>query len=142
MKVVFNETKFIVNEEKNVVTCIITASLSPTSRQNKVGYFLSYPFVDSTGLCSRYVVTGVAKCHAEDKFDLKRGKMLAESRAKAKVYEEGLNRYKSLLRYVDIFGEDVQDQIEKLKKYHKKEKEHLVELKSEVDEIATECPGE
>lgn len=129
MKVLFRETKFNVNEEKKTVTCVIVASVELSNRQEKVSYDKYYgPEI------APFQTVGVAKCHEDDVFDLEKGRRLAESRAKAKVYEEGTSRLKKILMYVDIFGEDIQNQLEKLKGYHKKEKEHLIELKSEIKE--------
>lgn len=130
MKVRFIRTEFVVNEEKRTVACIITARVTLSNRQEKIFYNDLY----ENSLTKLFKVAGVSKCHENDEFDLVRGKRIAESRAKAKVYEEGKVRLAKVLNYLDIFGEDIQDQIEKLKKYQKKEKEHLIELKEEIAE--------
>lgn len=125
MKVQFNETKFVVNEEKKTVTCVINAQVTTTSGQDEVVYCE----FSGNSLTKPYLSIGVAKCSDDDKFNEELGKRIAESRAKAKVYEEGMSRIKQILKYIDIFGTDAQDQIEKLKGYWAKEKDHLDELK-------------
>lgn len=127
MKVLFDETKFVVSKESGTVACIITAHIRPSSRQNSVTYF---NFGDKS-LINKFQVVGLAKCSKDDKFDEKVGKRIAESRAKSKTYEEGINRMKKMLFLVDVFGSDIEEQVNKLKKYRTKEKEHLDVLKAE-----------
>lgn len=129
MKVVFRKTKYRIDEKSKKVICTMSATIKLTNRQNNVQ---CWPV--NTNLKS----VGIAKCHEEDMFDPEKGKRLAESRAKRKIYEKGKNELANILKYVDIFGEDVQNQLEKLKRYHKKEKEHQVELMSENSDIAEE----
>lgn len=127
MKVLFDETKFVVSKESRTVACIITAHVRPSSRQDSVTYF----DLGDKSLTNKFQVVGLAKCSKDDKFDEKIGKRIAESRAKSKTYEEGINRMKKMLFLVDVFGSDIEEQINKLKKYKTKEKEHLDVLKAE-----------
>lgn len=128
MKVLFDETKFVVSKESGTVACIITAHIHPSSRQNSVIYL---NFRDNKSLTNKFQVVGLAKCSKDDKFDEKVGRRIAESRAKSKTYEEGINRMKKMLFLVDVFGSDIKEQVNKLKKYRTKEKEHLDVLKAE-----------
>lgn len=122
MKVCFKDTKFIVNNEKKTVTCVIKAELSIKSGQENVFgiYDLERPFV----------AVGISKCHPEDQFSVETGKRIAESRAKKAVYIGGRERFEKLLKYIDIFGSEVSKAINDLGRFKNKESEHIDFLKS------------
>lgn len=122
MKVCLNDTKFIVNNEKKTVTCIIDAELSTKSGQDNV--FGIYDFEKS------FIAIGISKCHPEDQFSVETGKRIAESRAKKAAYIEGRERFKKLLKYIDIFGSEVSKAINDLGRFKDKESEHIDFLKS------------
>ena len=129
MKVIFYSTTYNVNKEKGVVTCIITAGLDPTSRQEMI--------------CARadlyrrlrFQAIGISKLHQDDKWDEVIGKRVAESKAKIQVYKIGRRKCLEFLKYVDIFGQDASDQMEKLKDFEKVELIHLDVLKKSEPEL-------
>lgn len=125
MKIVFVETKFNVNEEKNVVTCVIKAYLNPVSRQDIL-------FFDEKAY-EVFVVHGCAKCHPDDKFSLEIGKRIAESRAKKAVYQEGKIRANNLQKYIDIMAEDLETMKNNLDQFISKENEHIKIVEQEVN---------
>lgn len=71
-------TQFFVNEKKGTVSCIITAYLVTPS---------SYDWDSPVSISSKvFKYTGVAKCHADDTFDVERGKRIAMAKAENKIY--------------------------------------------------------
>lgn len=123
MKIVFDETKFIVNEEKKTVTCIISAKFTPYSQQTEVG--LRYHLSELT---KKFRVAGVSKCHPDDQFSVETGKRIAESRAKKKVYSMGKELGKKFLRYTEILSSDITKMISNMETYHDKEVWHIESL--------------
>ena len=129
MKVVFDETKFIINEEKNIVTCVITAHMVSRSQQNKV----NLNFWDEQ-ILNKFTVSGVSKCHPGDKFSEETGKRIAESRAKRKVFSEGRERAKKLFHYTNIFLGDIKKMIDEMEDFRSKETEHIEKVMTIVEE--------
>ena len=129
MKIVFDETKFIINEEKNIVTCVITAHMVPKSQQNKV----NLEYWDNQ-ILGKFTVSGVSKCHPGDKFSEETGKRIAESRAKRKVFSEGRERAKRLFHYTDIFLSDIKKMIDEMENFRTKETEHIEKVMATVEE--------
>ena len=73
--------KFYVNEKKRIVTCIVTAIVeTPHSWDSCV----TIPSIEVNGV-------GVAKCHADDVFDVERGKRIAMAKAENKAYNAASN---------------------------------------------------
>lgn len=71
-----NRTQFFVNEKKGTVSCIISAYLV-------CPYSWNSPVVIG---CLEINCTGIAKCHADDTFDVERGKRIAMAKAENKAY--------------------------------------------------------
>lgn len=71
-----NRTQFFVNEKKGTVSCVVTAYLV-------CPYSWNSPVVIN-GVAIKG--TGVAKCHADDTFDVERGKRIAMAKAENKAY--------------------------------------------------------
>ena len=72
-------TEYIVNEEKRVVVCQITAVDDFNTRLVKYGF---EPRRDKKGSVKCY--RGVARCHPDDEWNVTYGKRLAEYRASKK----------------------------------------------------------
>ena len=71
-----NRTQFFVNEKKGTVSCVVSARLiCPCSWDSPV-------MINGVEISC----TGVAKCHADDTFDVERGKRIAMAKAENKVY--------------------------------------------------------
>lgn len=68
-----------------------------------------------------YKVRGIAKCHPDDKFDVNKGKHIAESRAKSKLYQ----KYASDLIKL---RQNISEQITKYIHYKLFELEHINDL--------------
>lgn len=71
---------------------------------------------------------GKAKCHPDDKFDLKLGERIAESRASSKLY---LKIYKEIIKQAYLVRNDYQSLMKESKRVFdiaKKEEEHYCEL--------------
>lgn len=60
-------TKYVVNSEKGVVVCIINGYVKINNKS--------------------FEVRGISRCHKDDKFDEVKGRRLAESRAKQKMFK-------------------------------------------------------
>ena len=81
--------KYIVNEEKGVVTYIIRATAKNTESQCFT--FYSYPALKKLGYLNDnfigrdFTVVGTAKLSPEDKFDLTKGIQIARNRAEIKL---------------------------------------------------------
>lgn len=118
MKIVFEDIKFVVNEEKRIVTCIITSHLNFNSQQDSVQCFIPIK------QC-RFTVHGIAKCHIDDEFSAETGKRIAESRAKKMMYKKGKEKVLKILNHAEIFKNDVEKMIKNLDKYSLKEVEHI-----------------
>lgn len=68
----FGKVSYVVNKEKRAVACIMQVMI-----------------------CNRaFKFIGVSKCSPDDVFDETKGKRIAESRAKVKVYKKAANLYK------------------------------------------------
>ena len=87
------KTKFIVNEKKRTVVCILEGFLkTPTP------YFEGGVWIDS----NYFKVVGVAKCSPEDTFDVERGKRIAMAKAENLVYLEAL-------KYLEPYMKNMED---------------------------------
>lgn len=99
------DTKFCVDNKKGVVTCVLKCDMQ-MSKQEKVwqGIFAEiwekrFPHVCGYGT---FNVKAKAKCNPSDTFDEVKGKKIAESRAKAKMYSIA---YRVWERCEDYFNE-------------------------------------
>lgn len=81
-KLHFLNKKYIVNKEAGVVVCVITAEFNITNRELWWNSLIE-DFLNKRG---PYEFIGVAKCHKDDVFDEQKGKYIAESKAKCKLY--------------------------------------------------------
>lgn len=123
MKVVFCETKFVTNEKKRTVTCVMTVRVSPENEQN-----VFQPNYYNSKTLEPFTVIGISKCHESDEFNQKTGEKIAESRAKLKAYEEGTSRIKEIKKAAETIIRNIQYQSDKLKEFSNIEKDHLKSL--------------
>ena len=82
-KLHFVDKKYIVNKEAGTVVCIIKVRLRKMDRNRWYDACL-HEFFNSE--YDELVFAGVAKCHKDDTFDEQKGKYIAESKAKCKMY--------------------------------------------------------
>lgn len=80
-KIEFLEKEYIIKEEEKIVICKLKWRLR--------GYHFSLD-LDPTRILGTYIKTeiGVARCHPDDTFDIKKGRYIAESKAKKSVYKK------------------------------------------------------
>lgn len=91
----YQTTEFGVYNDK-VVKCTIDCKLVYADGQAEV-YFM---------------VTGIAKCHEDDKFDEKLGKKIAEAKASKKAYETAIRHLegfkKAIMSTLEVTNEDIE----------------------------------
>ena len=92
------KTSFFVNEEKKIVTCIITADFNINKLEHPpLTYLTPKVFVENgIGNSSAIVEVGIAKCNPLDVFDIDKGKRIAESRAKQQIFKKANRFYTSV----------------------------------------------
>lgn len=99
----FHPTKidYLVNEEKKVVTCIVTCLFE------REGYDVISEFqaaCDNHGrMYKRYKFGGIARCSETDTFNVERGKKLALARAKQKAFKQ----YRDIIKEIYKKGDEV-----------------------------------
>lgn len=127
MKIVFDETKFNVNEEKNVVTCVIKAHFKSEGTQREISVSWGSDIFDM------FTVHGCAKCHPEDKFSIEIGKRIAESRAKKRIYQKGFEISQKISHYIDVMKSDISKLACDMKSFKDKEDEHIDIVMKDVE---------
>ena len=128
-----SQPKYIIKPEDGVVICSITAN------GNNDCYNLLYDvLIDNYKLKKKYgidytnstkVFTAVTKLHKEDTWDEIKGKRIAESKCKRKVYEFYLRLYTDLLK--EIINKDIKllnHHLDNLEYCVNRESKHLKEL--------------
>ena len=95
------EKKFYVNPNTKTVVCELLCDLQK-EKHPAFPYLCQIDFknLDFTGRDGRFRVKAKTQCAKDDTFDIKRGKMIAESRAKAKMCKVATRVWKY---YSDIF---------------------------------------
>ena len=106
---IYQKTKF--HQSGNVVVCVMTARVK----------IMGLNFSAST-------VCGIARCAPEDQFDLKKGQMIAESKATQKMYNRiGSNMNKVLKATVQDLDE-IKGELAKLASMKDIEERHFEEI--------------
>nr|DAH01445.1 MAG TPA: hypothetical protein [Crassvirales sp.] len=106
---IYQKTKF--HQSENVVVCVMTARVK----------IMGLNFSAST-------VRGIARCAPEDQFDLKKGQMIAESKATQKMYNRiGSNMNKVLKATVQDLDE-IKGELAKLASMKDIEERHFEEI--------------
>lgn len=104
--ITFKNIEYIVNTKKKVVVCIIKADI----------------------LSILYKCVGIAKCSEEDTFDEIKGKRIAESRAKTRIYKEAEKLYRGNIKQIIKINTECINRIEFCRYLYEKEKEHIHKL--------------
>lgn len=94
-RVLIMKSTFHVDEANKVVVCTLECDMQfykhPAWNTIDCKMFKSIPYVSWDG---RFIVKAKARCNATDTFDVGTGKMIAESRAKAKMFSISSKVYK------------------------------------------------
>lgn len=94
-KVLIEKPNFHVDEANKVVVCTLECDMQLHKHPawNAIDYemFKSIPYVGWDG---KFIVKAKARCNATDTFNVGTGKMIAESRAKAKMFNISSRVYK------------------------------------------------
>lgn len=94
-RVLIERSNFHVDETNKVVVCTLECDMQlnkhPAWRTINSDMFKSIPYVSWDG---RFIVKAKARCNATDTFDAETGKRIAESRAKAKMFNISSRVYK------------------------------------------------
>ena len=90
-KLSFEEPKFYVNEEKQLVTCVLSANpqLLGNEKINRVCEAIARQYLskaDYERFCYFFTVTANAKLNPADTFDVETGKKVARAKAESKAY--------------------------------------------------------
>ena len=101
-RVKMENTKYFVDSNNKVVICTIDCDMQLNSHPawdviNMNVWGKRFPNVSFAG---DFTVKAKARCREGDIFDEKKGKMIAESKAKAKAYSIASRIYKSLHKYL------------------------------------------
>lgn len=106
---IYQKTKF--HQSGNVVVCVMTAKVNTFCMSFNAGS-----------------VRGIARCAPEDQFDLKKGQMIAESKATQKMYNRiGSNMNKALKATVQDLDE-IKGELAKLASMKDIEERHFDEI--------------
>lgn len=94
-RVLIEKSNFHVDEANKVVVCTLECDMQLDKHPawNAIDYkmFKSIPYVNWHG---KFIVKAKARCNATDTFDVETGRMIAESRAKAKMFNISSRVYK------------------------------------------------
>ena len=90
-KLSFEEPKFYVNEEKQLVTCVLSANpqLLGNEKINRVCEAIARQYLskaDYERFCYFFTVIAYAKLNQADTFDVETGKKVARAKAESKAY--------------------------------------------------------
>lgn len=121
-KLHFVDKKYIVNKEDGVVVCIIKCRLRRLDRLRWYDACLNDFF---NGEYNEFVFTGVAKCHKDDTFDEQKGKYIAESKAKCKMYSNAEALLKKAFEKLRGLTDDVVAHINLYNAYKDRELAHI-----------------
>ena len=82
-KITFLKTEYIIKENDGVVVCKLYYKINYNPSSQIIYDYLRWEFFD-------FCVVGVSRCASEDTFDINKGKYIAESKAKKKLYTRAL----------------------------------------------------
>ena len=99
-------TQFFVNEKKGTVSCVVMAYLNTP-------YSWGSPVIIGGQTIKG---TGVAKCHADDTFDIERGKRIAMAKAENKAYLKAVSYLEAQQEHLMFMNKAIVDFTEKA--YH------------------------
>lgn len=94
-RVLIEKSTFHVDEANKVVVCVLECNMQlykhPAWNAIDCDMLKKLPYVDCHG---RFTTKAKTRCNATDTFDVETGKMIAESRAKAKMFNISSRAYK------------------------------------------------
>lgn len=94
-RVLIEKSTFHVDEANKVVVCVLECDMQlhkhPAWNAIDCKVFKNIPYVSWDG---KLIVKAKARCNATDTFNVRTGKMIAESRAKAKMFSTSSKVYK------------------------------------------------
>lgn len=118
---------YFVHEDDGIVVCVIHCYIKAIAGVPMLSAIESKKCpVSLDGF--HFTVKAVAKCHNEDKFDITKGKRIAESRCKAKVFRKASLFYKHLLDFYSNNLHHVMNYCYNNSWLYKKELNHINEL--------------
>lgn len=133
INVQMTQPKYIIKPEDGVVVCSITAQGSNDCYKNIYDVLTNNPKLKKKyrldWMDSYKVFTAVAKLHKGDKWDEIKGKRIAESKCKRKIYKFYQRLYKEV--YYEIMNKDIEllgQHIDNLFYCVNREDNHLKEL--------------
>lgn len=120
-----------VNEEKKTVVCILDCDM----QLDKHPAFDNHIFprqwsrrMPRVEWCGVFSTSAIARCNADDVFDLETGKRIAESRAKKKAFSIAWRVYAEILRDLVEASKLIQSSIAACAFAEKTEDEHIDKL--------------
>lgn len=119
-KIRFTKTEYIIKEKEGIVVCFMDWERSYTNPYSNIYTNVDLPFYDT--------IRTVARCHPEDKFDIRKGKYIAESKAKRAVYKKAS---KAIRQYSEEIKADLDRLLESAdcyEKYALRESEHIMDV--------------
>lgn len=121
-KLHFVDKKYIVNKEAGTVVCIIKVRLRRMDRNRWYDACL-HEFFNSD--YNEFAFVGVAKCHKDDTFDEQKGKYIAESKAKCKMYSIVETQLKKSFDKLRSLTDDIVAHINLYNAYKDRELAHI-----------------
>ena len=120
-KMHFVDKKYIVNKESGVVVCIIKVQPNRTDCnrwwESRISDFIDH--------YDEFTFVGVARCHKDDTFDEQKGKYIAESKAKCKMYSFIEAKLKGTFEKLRSLTDDVVAHINLYNAYKDRELAHI-----------------
>lgn len=93
------DIKFTINEKKKVVTCLVAGTVLTAFNFNSL---LSIPYKQVRGF-------GKATCHADDEFDVERGKRIAMAKAENNAYRLANNYLKNYAKELKFYLNGIEE---------------------------------
>lgn len=121
-KLHFVDKKYIVNKEARTVVCIIKVRLRRMDRNRWYDACLQEFFNSEY---DEFAFVGVAKCHKDDTLDEQKGKYIAESKAKCKLYSSAETLLKKSFDKLRNLTDDVVAHINLYNAYKDRELAHI-----------------
>ena len=92
------KTTYKVDEANKTVVCIVKWDMQ--AEKSPIPYWL-FTEAKCTAALMENTSVGISKCHPDDTFDIIKGKHIAESKAKAKMYRTAAKAYLKSMQYLD-----------------------------------------
>ena len=128
-KVLIEKPSFHVDEANKVVVCTLECDMQLHKHPawNAIDYkmFKSIPYVGWDG---KFIVKAKARCNATDTFNVGTGKMIAESRAKAKMFNISSRVYKLCSDALTKIAKECSDSSVACEQAMMIENDHVLEL--------------